>query len=100
VDDVLKTQTVFFVALAGVTVSLGTAVVSVLEPSMDMVSSFSSVVATLFNIGPGLGAVGPVKNFSMLGPWTQMFLSLLMLLGRLEFFAVLVLFRPSFWRKF
>ena len=73
---------------------------SALEPSLDMVSSFTSVVATLFNIGPGLGVVGPVKNFSTLGPSTQTFLSLLMLLGRLEFFAVLVLFMPSLWRKF
>lgn len=99
-DDTLKMQSVLFVALAGVTVALGTALVSLLEPSLDIDSSISAVMATLFNVGPGLGAVGPTKNFAELGPGTQFLLSLLMLLGRLEFFAVLVLFMPSLWRKY
>jgi trk/ktr system potassium uptake protein len=99
-DDFLKMQTVFFVALAGMTVSLSTALVSLMEPTLDMDSCFSSVVATLFNIGPGLGAVGPMRNFAGLGAATQGFLSLVMLLGRLEFFAVLVLFMPSLWRRY
>ena len=99
-DDLLKMQTVFFIALAGLTVFLGTAIVSFLELEMDLISCFSSVVATLFNIGPGLGSVGPTDNYASLAPATLMFLSLLMVLGRLEFFAVLVLFTPSLWRKY
>lgn len=99
-DDSLQKQTVFFVALAGMTVSLGTAVVALLEPGLDMVSSFSAVVATLFNIGPGLGAIGPVQNFAHLSGPTLLFLSLLMVLGRLEFFAILVLFVPALWKRY
>ncbi len=99
-DATSKLQTVFFVALAGMTVAVGTALVSLFEPTMDMDSSLSAVMATLFNIGPGLGAVGPTHNFAHLSGGSLMFLSLLMLLGRLEFFAVLVLFMPSLWRKY
>ncbi|MBN2508154.1 MAG: TrkH family potassium uptake protein [Verrucomicrobia bacterium] len=99
-DDVMKVQTVFFVALAGVTVCAGTVLVSLMEPALGMDSGLSAVMATLFNVGPGLGAVGPASNFAGLHPGTLLLLSLFMLLGRLEFFAVLVLFMPSLWRKY
>jgi len=100
VDEEVNLQTVFFIALAGVTVALGTTVVSVLEPQLNIESCLSAVLASLFNIGPGLGAVGPTRNFAHLGPDTLGVLSWLMLLGRLEFFAVLVLFVPSLWRTY
>jgi trk system potassium uptake protein TrkH len=100
VDEALNLQTVFFISLAGVTVAGGTALVSLLEPSMDIESCLSSVLASLFNIGPGLGAVGPTHNFSHLHQGTMLFLSWLMLLGRLEFFALLVLFVPALWRRY
>ncbi len=57
-------------------------------------------MACIFNIGPGLGAVGPTQNFAFLDGSSLIILSMLMLLGRLEFFAVLVLFAPSLWRKY
>lgn len=100
VDESLRVQAVFFVALACVTAALSTAVVSLMQPALDIDSCLSAVFATLFNIGPGLGTVGPTKNFAEFGMPAQGFLSLLMLLGRLEFFAVLVLFAPSLWRKY
>ena len=50
-------------------------------------------------VGPGLGHVGPVENFSGYGPFAKVVLSLLMLAGRLELFPILVLFHPSAWRK-
>lgn len=101
-DPSLKLQTAFFIAIAGLTVVLGTAVVSLLQPSpeWDTLSCVSAVLATLFNIGPGLAQVGPTKNFAELAPATKVFLSLLMALGRLEFFAIMVLFMPSLWRKY
>jgi trk system potassium uptake protein TrkH len=100
VDEALNLQTVFFISLAGVTVAGGTALVSLLEPHLGIESCLSSVLASLFNIGPGLGAVGPTQNFAHFHPGTQLFLSWLMLLGRLEFFAVLVLFVPALWRRY
>jgi len=59
----------------------------------------TAVAATLNNIGPGLGVVGPKENFSGFSQQGKVLLTLLMLLGRLELFAVLVLFSPQFWRK-
>ena len=64
----------------------------------QLLDSATAVAATLNNIGPGLGAVGPTMNFSLLAPQTKLLLSLLMLMGRLELFAILVLFVPSFWK--
>ncbi|NCD43200.1 MAG: TrkH family potassium uptake protein, partial [Bacteroidia bacterium] len=58
-----------------------------------------SVAATLGNIGPGIGRVGPVSNYAdipLAGKW---FLSFLMLLGRLELFTVLILFSRGFWQR-
>ncbi|MFG0333676.1 MAG: TrkH family potassium uptake protein [Maioricimonas sp. JB049] len=58
----------------------------------------SAVAATLNNIGPGLGVLGPAENYSDFSVPGKLLLTLLMLLGRLELFAILVLFMPSFWR--
>ncbi|MCK4485146.1 MAG: TrkH family potassium uptake protein [Desulfobacterales bacterium] len=66
---------------------------------VDVVTSFAAVAATIGNIGPGLGMVGPTDNYAhipVLGKWL---LILCMLLGRLEIYTVLVLFVPEFWRK-
>jgi trk system potassium uptake protein TrkH len=58
------------------------------------------VLATLSNIGPGFGAVGPTENFGHFRESTHVFLGWLMILGRLELFALLVLFLPSAWRRY
>ncbi len=74
--------------------------ISALEPDLSFLGVFSSIQATLFNIGPGFEAVGPTENFHFLRATTKIFLSLLMILGRLELYAVMVLFVPSVWRRF
>ena len=74
--------------------------VSAMEPELSFLSVFSCVQSTLFNIGPGFEATGPTENFDFLRPTTKCFLSLLMILGRLELYAVLVLFAPSAWKRF
>ncbi len=66
---------------------------------LDIVTAFSAVVATVNNIGPGLGQVGPAGNFGGLGAFQLWVLSFAMLLGRLELLSVLVLFTGGFWRK-
>jgi trk system potassium uptake protein TrkH len=58
------------------------------------------VLATFGNIGPGYGEVGPTDNYGHFQPVTQLFLSLLMIMGRLELYAVLVLFVPTVWKKY
>ena len=66
---------------------------------LDFSSAVGSTIATLGNIGPGIGDVGPVENYSEIPAIGKWFLSLLMLLGRLELFTVLIIFSPAFWRK-
>ena len=65
----------------------------------DLESSLGAVAATLGNIGPGIGAVGPAENYAHFPVFGKWFLSFLMLIGRLELFTVLVILTPSFWRK-
>jgi trk system potassium uptake protein len=65
---------------------------------MDVISAFSAAVACLNNLGPGLGEVGPAGNYQGLSDVQTWICSALMLLGRLELFAVLVLFTSAFWR--
>lgn len=95
-----KSSALFFIGLAVVSVALGTLVVAQLEPDMSLLGAFTSCAATLFNIGPGLAEVGATKNFASLSPATHVVLAFLMLLGRLEFFALLALFLPFLWRKY
>ena len=56
------------------------------------------MVATVNNIGPGLGEVGPSSNFGGLQPFQLWVLTFAMLLGRLELFTMLVILSPAFWR--
>jgi trk system potassium uptake protein len=66
---------------------------------MDPQTAMSAVIAALMNIGPGFGDVGPSENFAFISPIGKWFLSLNMLVGRLEMFSALVIFYPSFWRR-
>jgi trk system potassium uptake protein TrkH len=66
---------------------------------LDLVSSFTAIVACVNNIGPGLGDVGPALNFKGLTDFQTWVCTFGMLVGRLELLTVLVLFTPQFWRK-
>jgi trk system potassium uptake protein TrkH len=66
---------------------------------LDMGTAFSAVVATVNNIGPGLGQVGPASNYGVLSEFQLWVLSFAMLMGRLELLSVLVLFTTQFWRR-
>ncbi len=66
---------------------------------LDIISAFVSVAATINNIGPGLGVVGPTDNYRsipFLGKWI---LTFCMLIGRLELYTVIILVVPEFWKK-
>ncbi|MFC2161173.1 TrkH family potassium uptake protein [Acidobacteriota bacterium] len=74
-------------------------VILMLTVGLDLISAFGATAATLGNIGPGLGSVGPTDNYAhipMFGKWV---LTFLMLAGRLEIYTVLILFSPPFWKK-
>jgi trk system potassium uptake protein TrkH len=66
---------------------------------LDIITAFVSVAATINNIGPGLGAVGPMDNYTsvpVIGKWILIFC---MLVGRLELYTVIILLVPEFWKR-
>ena len=65
---------------------------------IDLVSASSSVLATLSNVGPGMGFAGPTRNFVEYSQVSKMLFSVLMLLGRLELFTIIALLAPKRWR--
>ena len=66
---------------------------------LDVVTAFTAVIASVNNIGPGLGEVGPAVNFGGLTDFQTWVCTFGMLLGRLELLSLLVLFTPQFWRN-
>ena len=68
--------------------------------NLDFVTTFTAVLATLNNIGPGLGLVGPTGCFAAFSPLAKIVLTADMLFGRLELFPMLILLMPSTWRKY
>lgn len=66
---------------------------------VDILTAISGVAAAMFGVGPGLGEVGPAKNYGQLPALAKWVLSFCMLAGRLEFYTLLVLLSPAFWRK-
>jgi trk system potassium uptake protein TrkH len=66
---------------------------------LDIETSFGAVAATLGNIGPGLGHVGPTNNYAQIPTLGKWLLTFFMLAGRLEVYTVIILFAPSFWSK-
>jgi trk system potassium uptake protein TrkH len=67
---------------------------------LDFITSISGAATSISNVGPGLGPIiGPNGNFSSLPDISKWILTMGMILGRLELFAILVLFLPSFWRN-
>ncbi|HSH34775.1 TrkH family potassium uptake protein [Schnuerera sp.] len=76
---------------------LGTIFISL--EGIDFESSAGAVAATLGNIGPGLGLVGPSRTYSQFSYASKLLLSLFMLMGRLELFTIIALFAPSVWKN-
>ena len=93
----MVTNVLAFIAFYGIIAVISMVVMSVL--GNDFETSVGAVAATLGNIGPGIGGVGPALNYAEIQVAGKWFLSFLMLVGRLELFTVLVLFSPMFWRR-
>lgn len=96
-SDVISSVAAFFILYMGI-FTIGTIIIMIVT-GLDLESGVSSVAATLGNIGPGLGSVGPVQNYfhiNLVGKWI---LSFFMMLGRLELFSVIMLFVAGTWRQ-
>jgi trk system potassium uptake protein TrkH len=97
VDDASVSSITSYFALWILVFLGGTLILTAFD--LDLVSASTAVLATLNNIGPGLAKVGPSMNFAELPELAKLLLSLFMIFGRLEFYAVVALFVPSFWRS-
>jgi trk system potassium uptake protein TrkH len=64
-----------------------------------VLTSFTTALATVGNIGPGFGMIGPTENYAFYPDYVKWVLSAAMIIGRLEIYTILVLFTPMFWRK-
>ncbi len=96
VKEEVVSNIVAFVLIFAVIFAGGSLVMTAFTP--DLETAFSSSIACLGNIGPGLAGVGATQNYADIPDAGQAFLILLMLLGRLELYTVLVVFLPAFWK--
>ncbi len=95
-DETLQGVYVYFICYIAIFM------VSVLLISLnnfDFATTFSGVLTTMNNVGPGIAAVGPIENFAAFSDFSKIIFCLNMLIGRLEIFPFLVLFSPNLWRK-
>jgi len=96
-DDIVSSITSFF--LIYIFVFLVSTLVVLAAEDLPILTAISACAASLGNVGPGLGQVGPIGNYSDLTIFTKIVLTLLMIIGRLELFTILVILTPTFWRK-
>jgi trk system potassium uptake protein len=95
-EDVVR-SVLGFLALYMVLFALSTLLLA--GTGVDFVTALGAVAATIGNIGPGFGMVGPVENFAQIPYWGKWLLSWCMLLGRLEIYTLIIIVVPEFWRK-
>ena len=95
-DDVMRTVLVFFLFYILMT---ALCVIAVVLLGADLITGITATMATLGNVGPGLGQVGPTANYGHLHPLSKLVLTGAMWIGRLEILTVLALLRPEVWRS-
>ncbi len=89
-----------YLVLAALVATVSFILLVFFEPLLSVKGAISTILACLFNVGPGLQEIGPANNYAFFQGYTKFALSLLMIMGRLELFAILVLFSPSLWKRF
>lgn len=104
IDPELRLATLAFVVGTGLLVVGGSVTITLIEQTnpaslCDFTTGATAAIATLFNIGPGLALVGATENYGWFSAASHMVMSLLMVLGRLEIYAIIVLLSPHFWRR-
>jgi len=76
-----------------------TLVFAMLISGLDFITAFTAVLASINNVGPGLGQVGPASNYSGLTDFQTWLCTFAMLIGRLEIITLLIVFTPKFWKR-
>jgi trk system potassium uptake protein TrkH len=95
-DDVMRSVVGFLALYMGLFALSSVALAGL---GVDFTTSFAAIAASIGNIGPGFGMVGPVENYARIPDLGKWLLIWCMLLGRLEIFTVIILVVPEFWRK-
>ena len=95
-QNVIHGTSIYLMAYMGILL-LSVLLISI--EGFDLVTTITSVITCLNNIGPGLGIVGPAGNFADLSNFSKLVLSMDMLIGRLEIFPILMVFSPGVWRR-
>ena len=88
---------IFFVSVA--LLALNTARTGAFDGSLTVLELMAAIAATLGNVGPGFGAIGPMNSYLDFAPSSKLFMVFLMWIGRLEIFPVLVLLTQAYWRS-
>ena len=100
-NDKKQIEVLHFFTLTIFILILGALILQIITPQLDLATALSASVACLSNIGPGItSSIGPCQSYAFFPTAAKLLLSLLMLLGRLELYAILVLWDKKFWRKF
>ncbi|MGN0307313.1 MAG: potassium transporter TrkG, partial [Lachnospiraceae bacterium] len=94
--EVVRSVNVFFITFMLI---FAASVLLVSFEGKDLLTTFTAVITTLGNVGPGLELVGPTQNFGHFSSFTKYVLMFDMLAGRLELFPLLILFHPSAWKE-
>ncbi|SNU08284.1 trk system potassium uptake protein TrkH [Lachnospiraceae bacterium] len=95
-DKTIRTANVFLMAFVFLFVF---SLIIISFDGFDLITSFTAIAATINNIGPGLGEVGPLGGFSNFGILSKWVLIVDMIAGRLELFPILIMLSPNTWRK-
>ncbi|MBC8309592.1 MAG: TrkH family potassium uptake protein [Phycisphaerales bacterium] len=102
IDPELKLATIAYVLGVLVLFGIGSGAIMLFEsgnPECSVTTAATASIATICTVGPGLAKVGAIENYAWFSDASKLFLCVLMAIGRLEVFAVLVLFVPRFWRS-
>lgn len=95
--DTVRSVNVYFITF--VTIFVFSVFLLSFEKNTDLITTFTSVAATINNIGPGLSMVGPTQNFGFFNVFSKCVLIFDMIAGRLELFPLLMLFHPKLWKQ-
>lgn len=95
-EETIQGVYVYFIAYVMVFV---TSVLLISLNNFDFATTFSSVLTTINNVGPGIATVGPIENFADFSAFSKLVFCVNMLIGRLEIFPFIVLLSPNLWRK-
>lgn len=100
VQDGAFEQLFLVISMFGFFAIMGTFVLQLLEPAQSLKGSLSAVISCLGNMGPALADMGGAEGFAQAGATTKVFFAILMILGRLEYVAFVVLFSRQLWKRY